>query len=251
MSVRQPASTLVRTFADGAGEYRCLAAALPPSPTSGWVVHIDASSVGIDGIERVMEPAAPRGEWVPHDACPAEQDLHDAIDRFLGEARRKTLVETSALTAQVAEMIELGVGMMGGLIHDPGLGVIDSLPHASHVARVLAIGQGPEVSTFASILVGLACGMHPEPPPEWLRTPVGAVAVWEGIVEQTPFGEAMSASAAAATLGEEDGRDAIVRLVEAGCLDRHPVTGVTRESVRALLVEREEEASRGSSGEER
>lgn len=240
MSDRQPAlGTVIRTFADGAGEYRCIAAAMPPSRTSGWAVHVEACFVGVDGVERAMESAVPEHELLWMDDRPTQDDLHRVIDRFVGEERRATLVETSALTLQVCELLELSVGMVGGLIHDPGLGVMDALPHASHVARVLAVGRGPEVSTFASILVGLACGMHPEPPPGWLRTPVGRIAVWEGIVEQAPLGEAMSASAAAETLGE-NGRNAIVELVDEGLLDRHPVTGVTRESVRALLRQREE-----------
>lgn len=249
MSDSQPASgVLVRTFADGAGEYRCTAEEVPPSRSPGWGVQVDARFVGVDGVEGVMDAASSEHDPVRLSARPTERDLHEAIDRFVGDERRSTLIETSALTEQIGEMVELSVGYAGGLIHDPGLGVMDALPHASHVARVLAIGQGPEVPKFVSILVGLACGKHPAPPLSWLETPVGAIAVWEGLVEQEPFGEAMSASAAAATLGE-DGRDAIVRLVNDGYLDRHPVTGVTRASVRALLAERDG-ASRPTLGDE-
>jgi hypothetical protein len=238
MSEREPApGTLIRTFTDPVSEYRCVAVVMPPTLTYGWTIRVDGTVVGADGLNAEMTPAEPHEIPAEFPFCPSITELYIEIDRFLGNTRRTSLTETTAVTMQVLDLLAFGVGTVGALVHDPQLGVIDALPHASHIARTLVLGDSPDSSVYASVLVGLACGMHPDPPGSWAMTPVGQIASREGLLEHVPFDEPLSESAAALLLGEPT-TDAIVRLVNLGMLDAHPVSGVTRASVDALLAAR-------------
>jgi hypothetical protein len=230
--------TLVRTFADRAGECRCTAIGVSPSDTTAW--RIGVFCIGDNGEDDEDELTSADTFPVPHGRRPSFDDLSAAIDQFLGD-RLCTLVETSPLAAQISQLLAVSGGAVGHLTHDRRLEAADMLSHASQAARVLTMGEPSEVATVASALIQIAFGEHPEPPRGWLKTPLGKIVADAGLVEaSTSFGEPISASVAAELLGE-DGRDAIVELIDAGLLRAHPRWGVDTSSVIDLVLERRRE----------
>lgn len=234
---QRASETLVRTFADRAGEYRCTAIGVPPTATTAWRIGVFCTS---DNDHDDVEQTSADTFTLAHGGRPSFDELSEAIDHFLGE-RLGMLVETSPLAAQISQMLAISGGAVGHLTQDRRLEAADMLSHASHAARVLTVGEPSEVVTVASALIQIAFGEHPEPPRGWLKTPLGKIVADAGLVEaSTSFGEPISASVAAELLGE-DGRDAIIELIDAGILRAHPRWGVDTSSVIDLVLERRKE----------
>lgn len=174
--------TRVRTFADSQGAYLCIAAAMPPSLTAGWSVLVEIELIRATGVACSMEPA-PGCVMTSSDRRPTWRDLDRAIDMQVGD-RLQDALETTELALQIHELLRVHAGMVGYLIRNQGLEVSETLRDASHLARELTMGTDDgERLVCASVLVGAACGAHPEPPPGWSTSPVGKIAAEVGLVE--------------------------------------------------------------------